>query len=178
MVCDRCKRTVEAALKNNGIPYQDLKLGEVSLSNPLSESQKNALSNDLKKEGFELLEDRENRMLNQIKTEVINFVHYPEKIGDKNLSEYLSEKLHKEYSSLSKLFSQTEGRTIEHFFIEQRIEKVKELLFYDELSLSQIADRLHFSSLAHLSGQFKKITGMSPSEFKKQGGKRRPLDEV
>lgn len=179
MVCDRCKRTVSHILQELSIPFRDVELGEVSLQEALSIQEEQQLSQALLKEGFELLEDRESRMINKIKTEVINFVHYQKDYEDHTLSGHLSVHLNKEYSSLSKLFSQVEGRTIENYYIEQRIEKVKELLIYDELTLSEIAFQLGYSSVAHLSAQFKKITGLTPTAFKHMGVVgRKKLDEI
>lgn len=179
MVCERCKRSVAKILQEQNLPFSEVRLGEVSLKRELSPAEKDKLADALSIEGFELLEDRDSRLINRIKSEVISFVHHQVDREDHTLSGHLSVHLNKEYSSLSKLFSQVEGRTIESYYIEQRIEKVKELLIYDELSLSEIGDRLNYSSVAHLSSQFKKTTGMTPSTFKKLGvGERKKLDEV
>lgn len=179
MVCDRCKSSVRHILDDLQIAFNDLNLGEVTLANPLSATQQTKLSKELSKQGFKLLEDRETQTINQIKSEVIRFVHHQPTSENQTLSAHLSVHLNKEYSSLSKLFSQVEGRTIESYYIDQRTEHVKELLIYDELSLSEIAFKLNYSSVAHLSGQFKKVTGMTPSAFKKLGPQgRKPLDSV
>ncbi len=179
MVCDRCKSSVNRMLQDLNITIKDLELGEATLESPLSETQRNKLKDQLLSQGFELLEDRETQTINQIKSEVIRFVHHQPDSESQTLSAHLSVHLNKEYSRLSKLFSQVEGRTIESYYIDQRIEHVKELIIYDQLSLSEIAYKLNYSSVAHLSGQFKKVTGMTPSAFKKLGPQgRKPLDSV
>jgi AraC-like DNA-binding protein len=129
--------------------------------------------------GFELIDDKKSRTIEKIKNLIINLIHYPEETQSLKYSEYLSRELHHDYSSLSRLFSEVEGITIEHYIITQKIEKVKELLTYDELSLSQIADVMEYSSVAHLSAQFKKTTGMTPTRFKDlHRGLRKPLDKI
>ncbi len=179
MVCDRCKSSVEAILKSLNIPYGDIKLGEVGIEKLLETNKKSELSKKLIEAGFELLEDRDSRLINKIKSEVIVFVQNAKDYTAHTLSGHLSVHLNKEYSSLSKLFSTVEGRTIEQYYIQQRIEKVKELLVYDELTLSEIGFELGYSSVAHLSAQFKKITGMTPTAFKKLGvAGRKKLDEI
>ena len=179
MVCDRCKSSVEDILNDLEISFNEIKLGEVNLKELPETEKKKELSKKLQQAGFELLEDRDSRLINKIKSEVIGFVQNAKDYTDHTLSGHLSVHLNKEYSSLSKLFSTVEGRTIEQYYIQQRIEKVKELLIYDELSLSQIGFELGYSSVAHLSGQFKKITGMTPTAFKKLGvDGRKKLDEV
>lgn len=179
MVCDRCKASVANTLQELSIPHKELELGQVILAAPLKTEQKEVLEKKLQAQGFELLEDRETQLINQIKSEVIRFVHHHPAEENQSLSAHLSVHLNKEYSSLSKLFSQVEGRTIESYYIHQRVEQVKELIIYDQLSLSEIAFKLNYSSVAHLSSQFKKATGMTPSAFKKLGAKaRNGLDEV
>tara|TARA_R110000850_G_scaffold137474_1_gene258643 strand:- start:324 stop:863 length:540 start_codon:yes stop_codon:yes gene_type:complete len=179
MVCDRCKSSVEDILNELKIPFTEIKLGEVGLSKLPEVNEKKQLSIKLRQAGFELLEDRDSRLINKIKSEVIRFVQNAPDYTDHTLSGHLSVHLNKEYSSLSKLFSTVEGRTIEQYYIQQRIEKVKELLIYDELTLSEIGFKLGYSSVAHLSAQFKKITGMTPTAFKKLGvAGRKKLDEV
>lgn len=179
MVCDRCKSSVEGILENLKIDHSDIQLGEVSLEERPTTELNEKLAEELNKAGFELLQDKDSRLISRIKSEVIRFVHHARDYEGQTLSAHLSVHLNKEYSTLSKLFSTVEGRTIEHYYIQQRIEKVKELLIYDELTLSEIAFKLGYSSVAHLSGQFKKITGMTPSAFKKLGASgRQKLDEV
>lgn len=179
MVCDRCLRSVEQILKDLQLPHSEIRLGKVNLNQMPTLEEKKNLTERLREEGFELLEDRDSRLINQIKSEVIAFVQHSQDFGDHTLSGHLSVHLNKEYSSLSKLFSTVEGRTIEQYYIQQRIEKAKEFIMYDELSLSEIAFELGYSSVAHLSGQFKKITGMTPTAFKKLGVKgRKTIDTV
>jgi AraC family transcriptional regulator len=145
----------------------------------LSKDKLTDLQNALKLVGFELIDNKRSKIIEQIKTFIINTIHYGDELPQKNFSELLSRHLHHDYSYISNLFSQVEGITIEQYIINQRIEKVKELLMYNDLSLSQIAFQLGYSSTAHLSAQFKKLTGFTPSQFKKMGRQsRRSLDDV
>lgn len=179
MVCDRCKMVVRSELEKLGITVLNVDLGEVTLSSPLSDLQKIQIQKTLAPIGFEIIEDKRSRLIEQIKTLIIELVHYNDNDLKINLSDYLSEKLHHDYNYISNLFSEIEGSTIEKYFIAQKIEKVKELLVYDELTLNEIAFRLNYSSTAHLSSQFKKITGLAPSHFKTiKTNKRNPLDKV
>lgn len=180
MVCARCIKTVMGIFQQAGAELQSVRLGFVETRNPLSDEQLNVVRQNLVAEGFELLDDQKTRLIEQIKNEIIKLVHYGELDEMKvNLSTHLSAVLHKDYNYLSSLFSSVESTTIEQYFILQKIEKVKELIVYDELSLSQIAFKLGYSSIAHLSNQFKKITGFTPSAFKKQKGLlRRHLDQL
>ena len=179
MVCDRCIMVVQNELNKLGIVTESVKLGEVALSKELSLQKKNAVENALVPLGFELIDDKRSRIIEKIKRVIIEIVqrdHYESKA---NLSDILSAQLHHDYNYLSNLFSEVEGTTIEKFFIAQKIEKVKELLVYDELSLSEIADRLNYSSVAYLSNQFKRVTGLTPSHFKQiREDKRKPLDKI
>jgi AraC-like DNA-binding protein len=168
MVCPRCISAIGQLLDGMGINPLRVQLGEVILEKDLSKEQKQTFSIELKQLGFELLDDKRKQQIERIKSLIIEHVHFKEE-GKINLSVLLSKKLHMEYSNLSKLFSQTEGITIEQFVILQRVEKVKELLAYDEMNLSEIAFKLDYSSVAHLSAQFKKVTGLTPSQFKSQG---------
>ncbi len=168
MVCPRCIMAVENVLDEMKINPIEVRLGEVLLEKELSEKQHKEFQSQIEAIGFELLDDKNSAIINQIKTVIIQKIQ----IGDDqhfNLSKLISEKLNKEYSQLSKLFSSTTGITIEQFAILQKIEKAKELLIYDELSLKEIAYRMGYSSSAHLSAQFKKITGLTPTEFKSLG---------
>jgi len=168
MVCARCIKTVTGLFQRAGADIQNVRLGTVETRNDLDNEQLNNIRKNLLEEGFELLDDQKTKLIEMIKNEIIALVHYGELDEMKvNLSTYLTSKLHKDYNYLSNLFSSVESTTIEQYFILQKIEKVKELLVYDELSLSQIAFKLGYSSVAHLSNQFKKITGFTPSEFKK-----------
>ena len=176
MVCPRCISAVGQLLQNirAGVAY--VQLGEVLLTKPLDEKQLAAFKSELEKIGFELLDDSRTRQIEKIKSIVIDRVHN-QKDGKFVFAEVISHELNKEYSALSKLFSETEGITIEQFVIQQKIEKVKELLAYDEMNLSEIAFKLGYSSVAHLSSQFKKMTGLTPSGFKAQGiHHRNPID--
>lgn len=168
MVCARCIKSVQEIVSRHGSLVNSLRLGVVDLKQPLTEDQKEKISMELQKEGFELLDDHKSGLVQQVKQLIIDLVHYSDMSEFREkLSVYLSRNLHKEYHSLSGLFSSVEGITIEQYFILQKIEKVKEWLVYDELSLSEMAFRLGYSSVAHLSGQFKKVTGQTPSQFKK-----------
>lgn len=172
MVCPRCIMAVENVLEEMKINPIEVRLGEVLLNKELSGKQQNEFQSKIEKLGFELLDDKNSAIINQIKTIIIQQVQDSDK-GRFNLSELISEKLNKEYSQLSKLFSSTTGITIEQFFILQKTEKVKELLIYNELSLKEIAYQMGYSSPAHLSAQFKKVTGLTPSEFKGLGNNER-----
>lgn len=180
MVCDRCKMVVQDSFKKVGAQVVSTELGEIQIADNLNPSQLEALDILLKQHGFELLDDRQSRIVEKIKNAVIEMIHnlQPEHFKG-NFSYYLSEKLNRDYSGLSTLFSVHEGITIEQYIIRQKIERVKELLMYDEQSLSQIADELQYSSVAHLSNQFKKVTGLTPTQFKQSSAKNRlSLDHV
>ncbi len=179
MVCDRCKAAVKRVFTEQGIPVLHMELGEVELGEEPLPAQLERAREVLKAEGFELVDGREASMIARIKAAIVKLVHHDEgPHGRVKLSEHLSAALNKEYSGLTTLFSQVEGITIEQYFLLQRLERVKELIKYDELTLSEIADRTGFSSVAHLSAQFKKLTGMTPSAFKAMGVDRTPLDRV
>ncbi|MFV0531397.1 MAG: helix-turn-helix domain-containing protein [Flavobacteriales bacterium] len=178
MVCNRCIKVIREELMRNKIDFVRVDLGKIELDKELSEKQKENLLQILEKEGFELLEDKNQQRINFIKNYVIEQIHQRKKINkNQKLSEVLSENLGMDYTNISKLFSQIEGQTIEHYVIQQKIERVKELLMYGELTLSQISYELDYSSPQHLSGQFKKITGMTPSDFK-ENGIRKTLDTI
>jgi YesN/AraC family two-component response regulator len=179
MVCDRCIMVVKNELEKLGFRPMYLKLGEVELERELTDSEKLTLNNHLRTFGFELIDDKKSRIIEKIKNVIINLVHHQDNDTKNNLSDVVSSSLQHDYNYLSNLFSEVEGTTIEKYFIAQRIEKVKELLVYDELSLSEIAFRLNYSSVAYLSNQFKKVTGLTPSHFKQiKEDKRKPLDKV
>ena len=179
MVCNRCIMVVKSELEKLGISPVSIILGEVTLSGGLSPQQKDALSKKLEGLGFALIDDRRARLIEQIKNAIIELVHYNNNDLKVNLSDYISDKLHHDYNYISNLFSEIEDTTIEKYFIAQKIERVKELLVYDELTLNEIAFKLNYSSVAHLSSQFKKVTGLTPSHFKQiKTTKRKPLDEV
>lgn len=178
MVCPRCITAVEQVLQGISAKPVYTRLGEALLETPLSSAQLDQLAAQLKQLGFELLDDNRKQLIEKIKSIIIEHVHYKE--DEKFIfADVLSKALHKEYSQLSKLFSETEGITIEHFVILQKIEKTKELLAYNEMSLSEISFKLGYSSVAYLSAQFKKVTGLTPSQFKAQGiHLRKSLDRV
>jgi AraC family transcriptional regulator len=183
MVCNRCIMVVKQELENQGFHPEKVTLGEVTISEDhLSEEQQKKLDAALIALGFERIDDRKARLIEAMKNKIIQVIHHSARVDLKlNWSTILSEELHYEYNYLSNLFSSVEGITIEQYIIRQKIEKVKELLFYDELNLSQIANRLGYSSVAHLSAQFKKVTGLTPSEMKKSRDlehNRKPLDSI
>ena len=179
MVCDRCVMVVRTELERAGCRVLAVRLGEAEVEGGLSPGEKARLAERLEALGFELLEDRRARMIEAVKRAVIELVRAEEVMPDVRLSEYLQERLRVDYRQISTLFSETEGRTVEKYFIAQKIERVKELLVYDELSLGEIAFRLGYSSVAHLSAQFKQVTGMTPSRYKLMGSAgRRTIDSV
>lgn len=178
MVCDRCKMAVEQVFDKLGLTTENVALGEVELElENLPESKYQELKAALESLGFELLEDKKKAIVAQIKAAIIELAHYNKEPLKVNLSEYLNNKLGVDYVSLSSVFSAEEKNTIEHYYIQQKIEKAKELLSYGELTLSEIAFQLNYSSVAHLSAQFKKETGITPSQFK-QDLKRNTLDRL
>ncbi len=182
MVCDRCILVVKQELEKLGLHAEKVTLGEVILDEGLTQYLAEKFDSSLLALGFERIDDRKARLIESIKKNVIQKIHHTKLVDRKfNWSTILAEELHYEYNYLSNLFSSVEGITLEQYIIRQKIERVKELLFYDELSLSEIAERMGYSSVAHLSGQFKKITGTTPSEMKKARKSdqvRKPLDSV
>lgn len=179
MVCDRCIKSVSAILSSLHIAYDAVLLGEIHLHGDISESKKEKLQQQLHEEGFFLIDNKKTRIIEKIKHLIIERIGKDLDETNDNLSGFLSAQLHLDYPYLSSLFSSIEGTTIEKYYISQKIEKAKELLVYGELSLSEIAFRLGYSSVQYLSNQFRKITGLTPSHFKKIGAaKRKPLDKV
>jgi AraC family transcriptional regulator len=175
MVCNRCVMVVKNEFEKLGLKPSKVTLGEVELLETVSESQLSSIDSVLAPLGFERIDDRKARLIESIKKHVIQSVHYADEVNRKfNWSAILADELHYEYNYLSNLFSSVEGITLEQYIIRQKIERVKELLFYDELNLSEIANKLGYSSVAHLSAQFKKVTGLTPSELKKS----RNLDKI
>ena len=183
MVCNRCIMVVKQELERQGFHPEKVALGEATITEDhLTDKQISSLDSALVNLGFERIDDRKARLIESIKNTIIQRIHHTEELDLRlNWSDVLSEEMHYEYNYLSNLFSGVEGITLEQYIIRQKIEKVKELLLYDELNLSQIAHRLGYSSVAHLSAQFKKITGFTPSELKKSrqlDQARKPLDSV
>lgn len=166
MVCSRCKMVVRSVFESIGINPIAVELGEIELQNDINESKKNELLKNLRAVGFDLIDDRKSKTIDKVKTLIIDLVQNKNNDLKINLSSYLSQELHQDYNTLSNLFSEVENTTIEKYFINQKIEKVKELIIYDELSLSEIAYSLNYSTVSHLSNQFKKVTGFSPTYFK------------
>ena len=180
MVCDRCKAAVSVELVQLGLQPIAIALGEVELKeDSLPAEQLKELEERLTNKGFELMDDRKSRIIEKIKNVVIDLVHYTDEQPREKQSVIIASQLQLDYPYLSKIFSEVEGITIEQYIIHQKVEKIKEYMAYDELSLTEIADRMGYSSVAHLSAQFRKVTGMAPSHFKKTGvGQRKPLDKV
>lgn len=172
MVSLRCKMILKSELERMNVPFSTMELGEVEVTKDLSPTQQAELKTSLLKFGLELMEDKKSILIEKIKNIVVEMIHYSEEPPLVNFSAYLSEKLHYDYNYLSNLFSEVKGTTIEHFIIAHKIERAKELLIYNELTLTQIAEKLHYSNVAHLSNQFKKVTGLTPSFFKKMKHKR------
>lgn len=173
MVCGRCKMVVKSELDKLGLQTIAVELGEVELQDDITDSQKEILLKNLQALGFDLIDDKKSKTIEKIKNLIVDLVHHKNNELKVNLSDYLVENLNQDYSTLSNLFSEIENTTIEKYFISQKIEKVKELLIYNELSLSEIADMLNYSNVAHLSNQFKKITGFTPTYFKQLKDKKR-----
>lgn len=164
---------VKNELEKLGLEYIYVKIGEADVIGNLQSEQIEQLDLVLKKSGLELMDNKKSILVEKIKTAIIELVHYTEEQIKVNLSDYLSERLNYDYTYLANLFSEVKGITIEKFYLTHKIEKVKELIVYDELNLSEIAYKMHYSSVAHLSNQFKKITGLTPSHFKTLKDKRR-----
>jgi len=173
MVSIRCKMIVKDELKKLGLHFSNVNLGEVEVMENISDEQRERLRSALHKSGLELMDDKRAMLIEKIKNIVIEMIHYAEELPKIKFSEYLSEKMNYDYNYLSNLFSETEGTTIEHFIMLHKIERVKELILYDELNLTEIAYKLHYSSVQHLSTQFKKKTGLTPSFFKSLKDKKR-----
>ncbi len=179
MVCPRCKMVVRSALENLGLKISSIDLGQVEIGGTLNKEKSEAVNTALKAVGFELIDDRRSQTIEKIKNAIVTLVHHSDHDIKTNLSTFIVLQIHQDYNYLSNLFSEVEGKTIEKYFIAQRIEKVKELLVYDELTLSEIAYRLGYSSVGYLSNQFKKTTGLTPSFYKNlQGNKRKNIDDL
>lgn len=179
MVCNRCKLVVKSELETFGLHPQSVDLGEAVVSETLSDADKTRLNARFRELGFELIDDRKSRIIEQVKNTIIHLIHHSEEQPKMNLSDQLVEQIGLDYSSISNLFTQVEGMTIEHYAITQRIERAKELLVYNEYSLSEIAFQLHYSSASHFTRQFKKVTGFPPSELRKRNMIRRiPIEQL
>jgi len=180
MVCDRCKIVVAQILQELGLHASHMELGEIELSEPLSDVQCSQLKQRLEAVGFEWLLDKKAKLMEQLQTIIIEMVHQQEFMSHINLQEHLIDRLHYDYAYLNNLFSTAKGISIKQYLIQQKIERAKALIIYDQLTFSQIADRLDYSNAAHFSSQFKKMTGMSPREFKALSHEqpRQTLDNV
>jgi AraC-like DNA-binding protein len=179
MVSIRCKMMVKDELKKLGLHFIVVDLGEVEIMENITAEQREQLKNGLHNCGLELMDDKKAILIAKIKSVVVEMVHYADELPKTNFSDYLSEKLTHDYTYMANLFSEVQGTTIEQYIIAHKIEKIKELIIYDELNITEIAWKMNYSSVAHLSNQFKKATGLSPSHFKKLKDKRRtPIEEV
>jgi AraC-like DNA-binding protein len=179
MVSIRCKMVVKEELRKLGLHFTTVDLGTVEVMENITQEQRDQLKIALFKSGLELMDDKKAILIEKIQNVIVEMIHYEDELPKTNFSDYLAEKLNYDYTYLANLFSETKGITIEHFIILHKIERVKELIIYDELNLSEIAWKLHYSSVAHLSNQFKKITGLTPSFFKSlRNKKRNPLENV
>ncbi|MDA3854045.1 MAG: helix-turn-helix domain-containing protein [Bacteroidales bacterium] len=166
MVSNRCKLAVKDALKELGFHFILVDLGEVDIMEDITAEQREQLNNELLKSGLELMDNKRAILIERIKNVIIDLVHHSDEELKVNFSEYLSDKLDHDYTYLANLFSEVQGTTINHFLMLHKVERIKELIIYDELSISEIAWKMNYSSVAHLSNQFKKVTGVSPSHFK------------
>ncbi len=176
MVCIRCKMVVKDALRHLGLHYSNVDLGEADIiENDITPEQVEKFRSALLRSGLELMDDKKSILIQKIKTIIIELVHYSEEPMVLKLSEHLSRELNYDYTYLSNLFSEVQGITIEKFYITHRIERVKELLVYNDLNLTEIAYQMHYSSVSHLSAQFKKVTGLTPTYFKQLKNKRRNM---
>lgn len=179
MVSNRCKMVVKEELKKLGLHYVIVDLGEVDVMETLTLNQREKLKIALHESGLELMDDKRAVLIEKIKNVIIELVHYSDEAIKINFSNYLSEKLHQDYTYLSNLFSEVQGTTIEQYLISHKVERIKELIIYGELNITEIAWKMNYSSVAHLSSQFKKVTGLSPSHFKQLKNKRRkPIEEI
>lgn len=173
MVCSRCQMVVKSELTRLGLHYTNVKIGEADVVENLLPEQKKKLDQELRRYGLQLLNNRKNILVEKIKAAIIELVHFSDDEIKMNLSDYLSDKLHYDYTYLANIFSQVKGTTIEQFHLLHKIEKVKELIVYEELNMTEIAYKMHYSSVAHMSNQFKKFTGLTPTQFKNLAYKRR-----
>jgi len=179
MVSNRCKMAVKEELKKLGLHFIVVDLGEVEIMEDITYEQKEKLKVGLLNSGLELMDDKRSVLIGKIKNVIVEMIHHSDESIKINFSIFLSDKLHHDYTYLANLFSEVQGITIEHFIINHKIERIKELIIYDELNITEIAHLMNYSSVSHLSNQFKKVTGLSPSHFKKLKVKRRnPIEEI
>ena len=179
MVSNRCKMAVKEELKKLGLHFIVVDLGEVEIMEDITYEQKEKLKVGLLNSGLELMDDKRSVLIGKIKNVIVEMIHHSDESIKINFSIYLSDKLHHDYTYLANLFSEVQGITIEHFIINHKIERIKELIIYDELNITEIAWKMNYSSVAHLSNQFKKVTGLTPSHFKQMKNKRRsPIEEI
>ena len=179
MVSTRCKMAVKEELKKLGLHFIFVDLGEVEIMENISAEQREQVKSALLSIGFELMDDKRAVLIEKIKNVIIEMIHHTDEMIKTNFSIFLSEKLNHDYTYLANLFSEIQGTTIEQFIISHKIERIKELIIYDELNITEIAWKMNYSSVAHLSNQFKKVTGLSPSHFKQLKNKRRsPIEEI
>lgn len=179
MVSNRCKIIVKAELRKLGLHFILVDLGEIEIMENISDNQRDQLKTALIGAGLELMDDKKAILIEKIKNIVVEMVHYADEIIKVNFSDYLSKKLNYDYTYLSNLFSEVHGTTVEQYIIAHKIERIKELIIYDELNITEIAWKMNYSSVAHLSNQFKKMTGFTPSHFKQLKNKRRsPIEEI
>jgi AraC-like DNA-binding protein len=179
MLSNHCKIAVKEELKKLGLHFIVVELGEVEIMEDISSEQREQLKIALSTSGFELMDDKRAVLIERIKSSVIEMIHHTDEMVKIKFSDYLSEKLNHDYTYLANLFSEVQGTTIEQFIISHKIERIKELILYDELNITEIAWKMNYSSVAHLSNQFKKVTGLSPSQFKKWKDKKRsPIEEI
>lgn len=179
MVSNRCRMVVREELTKLGLHFVIVEMGEVDVMEDITPEIRNEISLALQKSGLELMDDRRAILIEKIKNVIIEMIHFQEELPKTNFSDYLSSKLNYDYTYMASMFSEVQGTTIEHFIISHKIERVKELIIYGELNLTEIAWKMHYSSVAHLSNQFKKVTGLTPTHFKNLKDKRRsPIEEI
>lgn len=179
MVSNRCKMVVKEELKKLGLHFIFVDLGEIEIMENITQEQRDQIKNSLLESGLELMDDKKAVLIEKIKNIIIDMVHHSDDIIKVNFSDYLSRKLTHDYTYLANLFSEVQGTTIEQFIIHHKVERIKELIIYDELNITEIAFEMNYSSVAHLSNQFKKVTGLSPSHFKQLKIKRRsPIEDI
>ncbi|MBK6977888.1 MAG: helix-turn-helix transcriptional regulator [Cytophagaceae bacterium] len=179
MVSNRCKMLVKESLKNLGLHFIIVDLGVVEIMETLTPEQMDLLKIVLKEAGLELMDNKRAMLIERIKNVVVEMVHYSDELPKTNFSDFLSEKLNHDYTYLANLFAEVQGSTIEHFIIAHKIERIKELIIYDEMNITEIAYKMNYSSVAHLSSQFKKVTGLTPTHFKQLKDKKRsPIEDI